>query len=166
MRLSDCETDRSKIYISLRGTTRGGACERQGESWTGVFFVGAAERGAVANLQGGAYPVVLTLSMPNGLFVSVSVVRFGLSLLAMMVEQVMTVRDLLGWGEDCLTVFSLVQNDLHPFLSKFRVCDLGPIPLLFEWHFRDSEEVSTYCPRSCLYSQGFLLSFHALADMF
>ncbi len=50
MRLSDWETERSEIYVSLRGNTRGGACERQGESWTGAFFFGAAERGGVANL--------------------------------------------------------------------------------------------------------------------
>lgn len=62
-------------------------------------------RSSLGLLNGGLLPICkggvpghVDLSMPNGLFVSISVVRFGLSLLAMMVDQVMTVRDLLGWG--------------------------------------------------------------------
>jgi len=116
MRLSDWKTERSEIYVSLRGTTRGGRVSAKESPGPAHSSLGRLNGGVVANEQGGACPVVLTLSMPNGLFVSVSVVRFGLSLLAMMVQQVMTVRDLLGWrGEDCLIVFSLVQNDPHPF---------------------------------------------------
>lgn len=47
----------------------------------------------------------------------------------------MTVRGILRVKKVCLTVFSLVQTVLHPF-SKFRVCNLGPILLLFDrrWH--------------------------------